>query len=202
MDHVHPRCVFPDQLHDDIRLVSAPACQVCHDANKKDDLLVRNLLVSTEESERHPAVIAGLAEKRDKSLDRSWQRSGFEVNELIGMMEWVDVLSPGGIYLETRPAFRMNKALMDRFLERLSRALLWYEFKQPYFLGSFPSLLNYPLPPQIYGYLLQHGKALKVHDVFAYGLLPLSEDETTLVVAQFYGCLEFSIKVTKTPIDD
>ena len=70
MDHVPPRSMFPEKLPHDVELVTAPACRRCHDANKKHDTTLRNILISTRETEQHPAVIGGLAGKRDRSFIR------------------------------------------------------------------------------------------------------------------------------------
>src|SRR5947208_1207080 len=105
MDHVPPRSMFPEKLPHDIELVSAPACRRCHDANKKDDTIIRNTLISTRETEQHPAVIGGLAGKRDRSFIRSLDRSGGDFRELLQTMKLVDVKTPAGIYLGQDWAF-------------------------------------------------------------------------------------------------
>ncbi len=58
------------RLVEGVEFVTAPACRGCHGANKKDDTTIRNILISTRETEQHPAVIGGLAGKRDRSFIR------------------------------------------------------------------------------------------------------------------------------------
>src|ERR1035437_6543267 len=91
MDHVPPQSMFPEKLPHDVELVTAPACKRCHDANQKDDTITRNILISTRETERHPAVIAGLAGKRDRSFMRSLERSGGDFRELLQTLKVVEV---------------------------------------------------------------------------------------------------------------
>jgi hypothetical protein len=52
-DHVPPRSIFPAELPDDTQLVTAPACSSCHKTNQKDDSTIRNILISTRETETH-----------------------------------------------------------------------------------------------------------------------------------------------------
>jgi hypothetical protein len=202
MDHVPPKSIFPPGLPSDIRMVSAPACQRCHDINKKDDTTIRNILVSTRDAEGHPAVTRGLGGKRDRSLSRSLERGGGDFEALVRTMRKVDVETPAGIYLGKDWAFNFDDPLMDRFMERLSRALLWYEFQQPYFEGTFRWRMNIDLPDLVYEGLMRFGRLRKVHDVFSYGLTAMKDDAPSWVVANFYGCTEFMIRVTKTEISN
>jgi hypothetical protein len=193
MDHVPPRAMFPKVLPAGTRLVTAPACVACHEATKKDDVPIRNLFVSELRSEINSSVQNELAERRDRSLDRSMERSCFEISDLQGMMIDVDILTSAGIYVETRKAFKLRENLLEPFLQRLTRALLWHEFQTPYFVGQFQTRLDLPHPPEIYSTLLSEGRARKVHDVFAYGVL--IHEDNAYAMAQFYGGMEFTIWV-------
>jgi hypothetical protein len=62
-DHVPPLSIYPSKLPNDTQLVTAPSCHVCHKANQKDDATIRNFLISFEDTENHPSVLAELAEK-------------------------------------------------------------------------------------------------------------------------------------------
>lgn len=192
-----PRSLFPKNLPIGTQMVTVPACQLCHNANEKDDTSIRNLLISTQQSERHPVVIESLAGKRDRSLVRSLQRGRGDFQKLIRNMKIVDVETPARIYLGKAWAFDYDNPLMDRFVERLSRALLWYEFHQPYFVGAFAWRMNNELPSVIYEAIQRFGRVRKVHDVFVYGLTELKDDFPSWVVANFYGSIEFLIRVTK-----
>ena len=198
MDHSPPRSLFPEKLPTDTRMVTAPACQPCHDANMKDDTTVRNILISTQESERHPAVIHTLAGKRNRSLERSVERSGADLQGLLQTMTLVDVRTPAGIYIGKNWAFNFDSPVMNRFIERLSRALLWYEFQEPYFRGAFAWRINVELPAPVYEGIQRFGRLRNVHDVFAYGLTHLRDDSPSWIVANFYASIEFLISVTRT----
>ncbi len=114
-------------------MVTAPACSECHGKNQKDDVVIRNILASTRETERHPAVIGGLAGKRDRSL----KRMRGDLLEILQSMTPIDVETRGGVHLGQDCAFDFDTPVMNRFVERLVRALLWYEFRPEYFQGNF-----------------------------------------------------------------
>jgi hypothetical protein len=61
-------------------------------------------------------------------------------------MTLVDVKTPAGIYLGRDWAFDFDYPVMNLFVERLSRALLWYEFGQPHFNGAFGWRMNLEMP--------------------------------------------------------
>ena len=193
-DHVPPKAIFPEKLPGNIKMVTAPACNTCHNISMKDDMTIRNLLISSTEAEGHPAVIHGLADKSERSL----LRSQTDYHNLLQLIKLIDIETPAGIYLGTRWAFDLDNPTMNRFVERLSHALLWYEFRQIYFEGVFDWRMNCELPNEVYAGIKRSGKLRKVHDVFAYGIVPLKNASTAWVIANFYACTEFVIRVTKT----
>jgi len=197
MDHVPPRSMFPKTLAPDVEMVSAPACTECHDANQRDDVVIRNVLISTQDTEQHPAVIGGLAGKRDRSFIRSLQRSGGDFQQILQTIKLVDVKTPAGIYLGQDWAFNFDTPVMNRFVERLSRALLWYEFRQPHFNGNFGWRMNVEMPTLVYEGMQRFGRLRKVDDVFAYGVTPLKDDAPSWTITNFYGMIEFFICTTK-----
>lgn len=197
-DHVPPRSLFPERLANDKQLVTGPACQRCHNANMKDDSTIRNILVSTQDSENHPAVILSLAEKRNRSLNRSLDRGCGEYRELLQTMKLVSFSTLPENNLCCRWAFDLDNPPMNRFIERLSRALLWYEFGQPYFKGEFDWHINVESPELFYEAVLRFGRARTVCDVFSYGVTPLQDGITSWVVASFYGSIDFFVRIIKT----
>jgi hypothetical protein len=90
-------------------------------------------LISPTEAEGNPAVVHGLADKSERAL----LRVATDFQKLVQMMKLVDIETPAGIYLGTRLAFDLDNPTMNRFVARLSRALLWYEFRQVHFEGVF-----------------------------------------------------------------
>lgn len=198
MDHVPPRSMFPDKLPSDVQMVSAPACTECHNANKKDDVVIRNLLISTRDTEQHPAVLGGLAGKRDRSFIRSMGRSGRDFHHFLQAMKLVDVKTPAGLYLGQHWAFDFDNPAMNRFVERLARALLWYEFQQPHFEGKCDWCANLELPTLAYERMQRLGRLRRVSDVFAYGITPLKDEGLSWAITNFYGMIEFFIRTSKT----
>jgi hypothetical protein len=195
MDHVPPQSFFPPKLPSNVEMVSAPSCYACRDATMKTDGTLRNLFVSTEDAERHPVVIESLLGKRD----RSFEHRALNVTELMKLMKKVERHSPGGIYLGEDWAFDFNNPLMDAFAERLARALLWYEFKESFFKGSFGWRMNLGFPEIFYENMRKFGRLRKVHDIFAYGIVGFSEDKPAWIVADFFGCTELFIRAEKEP---
>jgi len=121
MDHVPPRCFFkrpgPEVL------ITVPCCHNCNSSFKNDDERARNLLVSLETTERHPDISDQLAGKRHRSLAES--RSN--LRHTIGSMRTVDRYSAGGVYLGKAVAFDLDQPFFDRFMVRVTRALLYHE---------------------------------------------------------------------------
>ena len=198
MDHVPPRSMFPDKVPPYVQMVSAPACTECHDANKKDDVVIRNILISTRDTEQHSAVLGGLAGKRDRSFIRSLKRGGRDFHQILQTMKLVDVKTPAGLYLGQHWAFDFDNPIMNRFVERLARALLWYEFRQPHFEGEFGWRTNLEMPSLVYEGMQRFGRMRRVGDVFAYGVMPLKDEGPSWAITNFYGMIEFFIRTSKT----
>jgi hypothetical protein len=197
-DHVPPRSMFPENLPNDVQMVTAPACQRCHKANMKDDTIIRNILISTQESEKHPEVILSLAGKRNRSLARSLERTGGEFRELLQTMKLVSARTLPENNPGWKWAFDFDNPTINRFMERLSRALLWHEFGQPYFKGEFDWRMNVEMPDLFSEAMLRFGCARKVCDVFSYGVIPLQDPDPSWVIANFYGSIDFFVRILKT----
>jgi len=189
--------MFPDTLAPDVEMVTVPACAQCHGENQRDDAFIRNILISTKDTEQHPAVIGGLAAKRNRSLDRSLARGGRDIQAMLQTMMLVDIKTPAGIYIGQDQAFNFDNPVMNRFVERLSRALLWHEFRQPHFNGSFSWKMNIEMPPLVYEGIRQFGRARSVGTVFAYGVTPFKDSGPSWAITNFYGSMEFLIRSTK-----
>ena len=193
MDHVPPRSIFPSNLPNTIRMVTAPSCQQCHDANMTDDATIRNILVSTQDSEKHETIVGGLAGKRDRSINRN----DGDFRKLLESMKLVD--ASRGVGIDSRPewAFDFDSPIMDRFVERLSRAILSHEFDQPHFKGVFDWRVNVEISPVVYDGFRSHGRLRKVCDVFAYGVTELKDNGPSWVLANIYGTVEFFVRIAK-----
>jgi len=122
-DHVPPACFFPKPRPSD--LITVPSCSKCNRSLGIDDERVRNLLTSLSSTEQHPAVVSQLAAKRDRSLSR--KRGAGTFQHLVESMRLVDLRTPQGRYLGQSYAFELDQETMNRFISRMTRALLYRE---------------------------------------------------------------------------
>lgn len=131
-DHVPPQCFFPVPRPDN--LITVPSCDICNGNYGKDDERVRNLLTSLDVTEKHPSIVGQIADKRN----RAWRRTRGEDKflHILRSLKMVDVYSEGGIYLGRRPAFNLDQDVMDRFIERITRALISHETGVGYVKGK------------------------------------------------------------------
>lgn len=196
-DHVPPRSFFPDKIHHETKLITVPACKSCHDISMKDDFMLRTILTSTRETENIPVVKNNLLSKRNRGLKRSLKRSGKEFHDLLNYLEIVELKTQTGIIYGKDIAFNFDIPIMHRFIERLSRALLWHEFQESYFAGAFGWRLNLEVEPFIYEGVRQFGRINKIENVFAYGITPFRPKIPSWIFANFYGMIEFFIRVSR-----
>lgn len=122
-DHVPPKSFFPSPRPSN--LITVPCCDVCNSKYGKGDERARNLLTSLETTETHPGIQNQIARKRNRSFLRHEGRSDFQ--HILRSIKLVDRYSPGDIYLGKYAAFDLNQGLMDRFMERMTRALIYQD---------------------------------------------------------------------------
>jgi hypothetical protein len=144
------------------------------------------------ETESDPHVKQGLVLKRDRSFGRNQS----ELLRLLRLAQRVEVKTSEGIYLRDDVAFDFDVPIVNGFVERVCRALLWEEFRLRYFSGEFRFRMNIDLGDQAYAGLAKFGRLRKVHDVFAYALTRPKTDKPCYVIMNFYGALEFFAQVT------
>jgi hypothetical protein len=190
-DHVPPRSFFPEQLSPSVQLITVPCCKSCHRVSQRTDALVRNLFISVREVESSKDVKQGLAARRD----RSFERKQSEFLRLLRLVQRVEVTTPAGIFLRNDFAFNFDVPVVHNFVERACRAVLWKEFRLPYFASTFPWRMNVDLGDLIYTGLAKFGRVRKVHDAFAYGVTRPNEDGPGWVILNFYGSLEIFAQV-------
>ena len=190
-DHVPPRSFFPVKLPASTRLITVPCCNSCHKVSQATDGILRNVFISLRETESSQHV-KGLAGKRDRSFDRNRA----EFLRLLRLVQRVELKTPAGIYLGEDFAFNFDVPIVHKFVERACRAVLWEEFRLPYFVGAFGWRKNVDLGDLVYAGLAKFGRVRKVHDVFTYAVKPPKGDEPAWVVLNFYGSLEFFARVS------
>jgi len=121
-DHIPPKSFFTEPRPSN--LITVPSCSMCNRAFGKTDEIVRNLLTSLETTEIHPSVISQLGEKRNRSISRN---GGIHsLNYLLDNMILVDRYTDFGMYVGKYPAFNLVSGEIRKFMERMSRALLFH----------------------------------------------------------------------------
>jgi len=131
-DHVPPKCFFPTPRPNN--LITVPSCSICNNVFGKDDERARNLLTSLDVTEKHPSIVNQIADKRNRAFRRKRGKDNFL--HILRSLRMVDVYSEGGIYLGRRPAFNLDQDVMNRFIERLTRALIYHETDIGYIKGK------------------------------------------------------------------
>lgn len=202
-DHVPPKCLFPKPRPSD--LITVPSCSACNRTFGRDDERVRNILTSLNTTERHHAVVGQLSGKRDRALSR--KKSACAVKHLVESIKIVDVRTPQGIYLGTARAFDLDQEPMDRFLSRLTRALLYYENS----IGYVDCTIEWRMPPnpkkwaelnRKYKHLLSLGARRSIGgDSFTYFGYFVPKRAASLWIMNFYGGVEFMSLVRETKED-
>ncbi len=131
-DHVPPKSFFATPRPNNF--ITVPCCKICNGSFGKDDERARNLLTSLQNTENHPAILDQIADKRNRSYLRTQGASNF--SHVLNSLRLVDAYTPGGIALGSRPTFNLDQKLMNRFIERMTRALLHHETGAGYANGS------------------------------------------------------------------
>lgn len=122
-DHAPPKCFFPKPRPSN--LITVPCCLECNREMGRDDERTRNILTSLEATENHDSIKNQLSRIRDRSYSRDEGSSN--LYHIIDSIQLADVYSREGIYLNTKPTFNLDQVHMDRFIEKMTRALLYYE---------------------------------------------------------------------------
>ncbi|RJP94847.1 MAG: hypothetical protein C4518_02465 [Desulfobacteraceae bacterium] len=122
-DHVPPKSFFAKPRPSN--LITVPSCNDCNCEYGKDDERIRNLIISIDTTEIHPMVKGKIDKKRDRSFRRKEGRSN--LGHFINSIRMVKRYTENGEYLDLFPAFDLDQSIIDRFLERMVRALLYKE---------------------------------------------------------------------------
>ena len=179
-DHIPPKAFFGDPPPSN--LITVPCCETCRMRDQQDDQFMRNLFVSLRETENHPTIASQVASRRN----RSFVKDKTQVAKLAEIMTPVEVNSPGGLYLGTAPAFNLNDPRIDRFIERVSRGVIYDAFGISFFVATFRWKLN---PPNA-DFLFQAGppecRKKDVGEIFSYWIPPESQDRVFWTIMRFY----------------
>lgn len=188
-DHIPPRKFFGNPPPPD--LITVPCCKTCQVRDQQHDQFIRNLFVSLRETERHPVVASQVAGCRD----RSFTYDITQLDKLAEMMRPIEIRSAGGLLLGRDLAFELSDPRVDRFIERVSRAIVYDAFGVAYFGASFwwrPQGPDFLLPAAGIKWKEKH-----VGDVFAYWVRSESAEQVLWVIMMFYRKLAILSRLEK-----
>jgi hypothetical protein len=121
-DHVPPKLLFPLPRPND--LITVPCCRACNSGFQRDDEYLRAALLLRRDIADEPEAQA-IMEAFYRSLERP-QSYGFG-KSFFDTMHRADFQTTGGIYTGPIPAFETSNRRMRRIIERVTRALFYYE---------------------------------------------------------------------------
>lgn len=188
-DHIPPRCFFPEPRPSN--LITVPSCAGCNDGFSRDDEIVRDILVSLDTTENHAAVQNQLASNRNRSFDRP--HAAGKLKAILDSIKMVDCYTESGIFLKTAAAFNLDRPAVNRFLSRITRALLHHETG----IGYVDCRVEWQLSPSAEKFfalpreLTSRFKVVSVTDIFTYAALCLPTSATSLWILTFYQGVEF-----------
>jgi hypothetical protein len=121
------------------------------------------------------------------------KRSLSQTLKLLGLIHRVAVKNQRGEVVGEDWAFSLDHPIIDQFLERVGRALLFAEFGQAFFAAEFGWRLNPPIPPEIYQFAVANYPKRRILDVVAYSVTP-ELDHVHWIIVQFYSGVEFLLR--------
>jgi hypothetical protein len=185
VDEVPPRCFFKPPMPRN--LIKVPACQRCNnEVFAPIDVQVRNWLISEKDSEKHPEVQGVLEGKRLRGLQSDPRMR----NEILRSLVDAEVVSPAGLYLGTARALNVDHPAMDRFMERIGRAVIHHKTGAGFVDATFSWRKMRPGDDDLVRALASREEPLVRgsvrHDVFAYAGV-VKEPQASLWMVGFYG---------------
>lgn len=191
-DHVPPKAFFQSPIPRDAQLITVPCREACRQRDQANDELVRNILVSIEDTEGIEYVSKHVLPRRDRAIERS----SSQLSKMKGFTRWVTRRSEKGEVLREDWAFSLSDPRISQFLERVGRALLFAETKQGYFEAKFGWRLDPHISPKFYQIAIARYPNRKILEAFAYVVLPTAK-RVEFVIVQFYGRIEFLLRFEK-----
>ena len=197
-DHVPPKNVFPKPRPSN--LVTVRSCQPCNNGESKNDEYFRAILVMHEDAGSTPTgancwqtVCRSLHRPEARRFTRSLANSLFELDDV----------TPGGLYLGTGTAIKIDPSRINRVIERTVRGLFFKHFGRPmpfddvvrsfsdYTFKSYPESTQKQL-----GALVNQITSQKRHrigdDIFEYSFMNVHDHDTTTAWAmRFYNSVYF-----------
>lgn len=122
-DHVPPECMFLSPKPNDIQMITVPCCEECRTGQQGDDAVARNFLISSAATESRQASEDQIEKRRNRSLERDRTL----LKQMTSAITSAEVFLEGKVSLGTAPAFNLDQPPMNRFFDRVARALLHEE---------------------------------------------------------------------------
>lgn len=177
-DHIPPKGFFQKKLPNNAQLITVPCCENCREKDQQDDGFVRNLFCSFWDTEAHPVVETDVAHRRNRSFLHDRTLAQLQADTLVT----VDIHTPAGIYVGTNRAYDLDQPIIDRFIERTCRAVLFEAFNVSYSPAKFEWRNNPGIPQNVPA----RSKQRNILDVFHYLAIPPSKNEHYWVILTFY----------------
>jgi hypothetical protein len=182
-DHVPPKSFFAQPRPDN--LITVPCCYQCNAGYGTDDERVRNILTSQDATEDHTAIREQLGGKRNRSWQRNQGKSSFR--HVVASLKVVDAYTASGIFLGERLAFDLDQPVIDRFIGRTTRALMYHEYD----VGFVEGHVAWRKPPMEMKRPLSAKPKSIGDDVFWYVGYYKPGAAKSLWILNFYGGAEF-----------
>ena len=191
VDHIPPKCFFPDPLPTD--LITVPSC-IKHNVNfSTDDLYVRDVIVCRRDVVTQLSLSAVKA-KLLRSLDAP---ENGKLRAMIGQtLRRGDVRLRSGLYLPDQFVFFVDKSRLLRWIERILRGLYYHEHQTmvpadftvtPILGEEWPDLVQ-----EWVGWFRSQRLRKSGEGVFEYKWMRIpDEPEATIWCLELYRCVPF-----------
>jgi hypothetical protein len=115
--------MFLSPMPNDIQMITVPCCEECRSGHQGDDAIARNFLISSAAAESRQVSDDQIERKRNRSLERDRTL----LKQMTNAVTSADVSLGGKVSLGTAAAFDLDQPPMNRFFNRVARALLHEE---------------------------------------------------------------------------
>ncbi len=192
-DHVPPKCFFQKICPHGTQRITVPCCNVCRKLDEKNDGLIRNCIAGLLSTESSDYVQDHLLDK----ILRSIARASTESNGLIEVMhlQKTRVLTKSGLQNVLLPALNLDIPEMDRFFERIARALLYKVHNIKFFAGRVRWIPVTRIPDYVAKHFQQQGTHDSILNVFKYCVSPPFDSGTFLILVTFYQSQSFIVNI-------
>lgn len=197
-DHIPPKCLFGKPLPPDV--ITVPACHNCHAPLNCDDEYFKTVVSMRDDVRAHP-----VAQKILPSVFRAFTRPDKVrfTRDIFAVRKLREVVTPGGIYLGTQEAFRVNMRRAKAVTRRITSGLYFHETGRclPRGCSVVSTGIAHPnrvlddllkQQPKIYLLLTSQPRKVIGDDVFSYRFFVVpTEPRSSIWELTFYGSISF-----------